>query len=62
MNQIPIIQGATLTASTATYYTVPTNDVQLKSMKLTSMRFLNHDTVTAGAACVFDRIDKVTWD
>ena len=46
MNQIPIIQGATLTATMATFYTVPTNDVQLKSMKLTSMRLLNHDTVS----------------
>lgn len=45
MTPIPLIQGITLTASTAIYYTVPATDAKIKSIRLTSIRLVNTDSV-----------------
>jgi hypothetical protein len=41
---LPIIQGSPLTASVATYYTVPSTDPRIKAIKLKSLRFVNTDS------------------
>ena len=44
-NPIPIIQGTLLTASVATFFTVGVNDPKVKQVILTSVRFVNTDSV-----------------
>lgn len=39
------IPGVLLTAVAASYYQVPKTDPALKQVRVTSMRFVNHDTV-----------------
>lgn len=49
----PIIPGVMLTTSAASYYQVPKSDAALKQVRVTSIRFVNHDTVNHNVSVWF---------